>query len=240
MIPERSESIVKHKDLRETIRKKIQVNTSPSVLSRPTGNSIHHHHNMYSPSTSSPLTSSPTTPGGGTKDYYGQLLKSRGERGHQTSRSVDSLRSGRSGHDSTRNNSTNNSDVASKPSPVSPPTSASTLTVPGTTSSRVGNRFRTSSDASLSEALGRLEGKRNQDALIAQVSHLGSTRARSPHRGQRAYRDHIDVIPPPPLPTPKSEFRQQLQQQQQKGLSPVSSSPKGPNTPRRLEQSQYF
>ncbi|KAF9429841.1 hypothetical protein BGZ76_001089 [Entomortierella beljakovae] len=81
------------------------------------------------------------------------------------------------------------------------------------------NRFRTSSDASLSEALGRLEGKRNQDALVAQVSHLGSTRARSPHRGNRAYKDNIDTVPPPPLPTPKSNYRQQ-----QSPTSPTSRS----------------
>lgn len=243
VIPERSESIARHKDLREAIRKNIQVNTSPSVLSRAAGNSSHHHYNMYSPSTLSPLTSSPTTPGGGTKDYYGLVLRARGESGHQPSRSVDGSRNGTSkshGHDGTRNN-TNNGDIAALLSaPASAPAlaPASTLAVPVMTNGRI-NRFRTSSDASLSEALGRLEGKRNQDALLAQVSHLGSTRARSPHRGQRAYRDHIDVVPPPPLPTPKSEFRQQLQlqqhqQHQQQGSLPASSSmSKGSSTSRR-------
>ncbi|KAF9919241.1 hypothetical protein BX616_010493 [Lobosporangium transversale] len=85
------------------------------------------------------------------------------------------------------------------------------------------NRFRTSSDASLSEALGRLEGKRNQDALIAQVSHLGSTRARSPHRSNRTFKENIDTSPPPPLPTPKNNFRQH-QQTTPRSLSPPSSA----------------
>ncbi|KAK3818997.1 MAG: hypothetical protein J3Q66DRAFT_339068 [Benniella sp.] len=225
-IPERSESIAKHQDLREAIRKNIRVNTSLGVLSRTvTGNGDHHHHhNMYSPSTLSPLTSSPTTPGGGTKDNYGQLLRGRSGSGHHPSRLEGGSRNGFNkshGHGATHNN-TNNSDTT-PPASTSVSPSASTLAVPVATNGRVGNRFRTSSDASLSEALGRLEGKRNQDALLAQVSHLGSTRARSPHRGQRAYRDHIDVVPPPPLPTPKSEFRQQfhLQQQQQKAPSQV-------------------
>jgi len=89
----------------------------------------------------------------------------------------------------------------------------------GSLSVKVGNRMRTSSDASRDEALGRLEGKRSQDALVAQISHLGSTRARSPHRGQHAYKDNIDTEPPPPLPTPKSTFRQR------QPLMPSASSP---------------
>ncbi|KAF9402706.1 hypothetical protein BGX21_009059 [Mortierella sp. AD011] len=128
-------------------------------------------------------------------DVYEQSLRSRGENGHQASRSEDIM------------------------------TNGGALTTNGVSAVRM-NRFRTSSDASLSEALGRLEGKRNQDALVAQVSHLGSTRARSPHRGNRAYKDNIDTVPPPPLPTPKSSYRQQHQhqQQQQPSLSPPSSS----------------
>ncbi|KAG0054053.1 hypothetical protein BGZ83_012042 [Gryganskiella cystojenkinii] len=90
---------------------------------------------------------------------------------------------------------------------------------------KMGNRMRTSSDASRDEALSRLEGKRSQDAFVAQISHLGSTRARSPHRGQRAYRDNIDTEPPPPLPTPKSTFRQR------QPLTPSASSPALLRTP---------
>ncbi|KAF9361716.1 hypothetical protein BGX26_000071 [Mortierella sp. AD094] len=145
-------------------------------------------------------SSSNSSPGGSSTDIYGQSLKSRGENGHQSSRSEDATRNG------------------------------GVLTNNTVSAVRL-NRFRTSSDASLSEALGRLEGKRNQDALVAQVSHLGSTRARSPHRGNRAYKDNIDAVPPPPLPTPKSNYRQQpqpqqqqQQQQQQPSLSPPSSS----------------
>ncbi|KAG0355716.1 hypothetical protein BGZ54_001045 [Gamsiella multidivaricata] len=147
-----------------------------------------------------------------TQNYYGQSLRARDESGHQSSHSEDSapgsLRSGL----------------------LSPPPA------PATTNVRIGNRFRTSSDASLSKALGRLEGKRNQDALEAQVSHLGSTRARSPHRGQRAYKDNIDTVPPPPLPTPKSSFRQQLQQQKrekEQGMMMEATSPTSPTSPTR-------
>ncbi|KAF9201880.1 hypothetical protein BGZ49_007919 [Haplosporangium sp. Z 27] len=145
--------------------------------------------------------------GGPSADTYGQSLGSineRGESGHQFSRSENSVRNGET-------------------------KTGGALTSTGVSAIRL-NRFRTSSDASLSEALGRLEGKRNQDALVAQVSHLGSTRARSPHRGNRAYKDNIDTVPPPPLPTPKSSYRQQQQQQQQQqgqyqpSLSPPSSS----------------
>ncbi|KAG0247666.1 hypothetical protein BG011_001113 [Mortierella polycephala] len=127
-------------------------------------------------------------------DYYGQSLLSRGESGRRPPRSEESSVAA-AGHGIIKNRS--NSSVSRAGG------------------NRLGNRFRTSSDASLSEALGRLEGKRNQDALVAQVSHLGSTRARSPHRGHRAFKENIDEVPPPPLPTPKSNFRQQLQQQQQ-------------------------
>ncbi|KAI1308014.1 hypothetical protein EDD11_004350 [Mortierella claussenii] len=144
----------------------------------------------------SPPSSSLASPSSPSSDkyFYVHSVSAKDGSGHQASRSEDSLPSG-------SGNAVNNAPV---------------------TNVRIGNRFRTSSDASLSEALGRLEGKRNQDALVAQVSHLGSTRARSPHRGHRAYKDNIDVEPPPPLPTPKSTFRQQLQQQQT--TTPPSSS----------------
>ncbi|KAF9178673.1 hypothetical protein BGZ51_007542 [Haplosporangium sp. Z 767] len=125
-------------------------------------------------------------------DYYGQSLLVRGESGLRPSRSEEGP-------------------VAASEHGIIKSKSSSSVSRAG--GDRLGNRFRTSSDASLSEALGRLEGKRNQDALVAQVSHLGSTRARSPHRGHRAFKENIDEVPPPPLPTPKSNFRQQLQQQ---------------------------
>ncbi|KAF9131295.1 hypothetical protein BGX30_013146 [Mortierella sp. GBA39] len=155
-----------------------------------------------------------------SSDYLVRSRRARGETGHLPSRSPSApLRPIR-----TR-------EIGQKPAgTLSPPESPASATLPTPTSPntpssasletpRIGNRFRTSSDASLSAALGRLEGKRNQDALVAQVSHLGSTRARSPHRGNRAYREHIDVAPPPPLPTPKSDYRQQRQQP----LTPPSS-----------------
>ncbi|KAF9092615.1 hypothetical protein BGX29_010375 [Mortierella sp. GBA35] len=155
-----------------------------------------------------------------SSDYYGRSLRARGEAGHQASRSEDTshrppIRTREIGHRPAGALSPPTSPDTATPSPsTSTSNSSATLETP-----RIGNRFRTSSDASLSMALGRLEGKRNQDALVAQVSHLGSTRARSPHRGNRAYREHIDVAPPPPLPTPKSDYRQQRQP-----LSPSSSS----------------
>lgn len=222
VIPERSESIVKHQELREAIRKNIRVVTNPNVLSRSATGSSNH---------MSPVTPSPTTPGGGMMEYQGLLLKSRDRSGHQPSRSVDGIRDGRS-HD---HNKAHGDAVA----PV--PGAGPTLAVPTMINGRPANRFRTSSDASLNEALGRLEGKRNQDALLAQVSHLGSTRARSPHRGQRAYRDHIDVVPPPPLPTPKSEFRQQMSPPPALSLAPkVLGASRRPRQ-RQLEQpSQYI
>lgn len=165
-----------------------------------------------------------------SSDYLVRSRRARGETGHQPSRSEDS-----SSAPSAPLRPIRTREIGQKPagtlSPSASPASATlpTPTSPNTPSSsssasletpRIGNRFRTSSDASLSAALGRLEGKRNQDALVAQVSHLGSTRARSPHRGNRAYREHIDVAPPPPLPTPKSDYRQQRQQP----LTPPSSS----------------
>ncbi|KAF9963530.1 hypothetical protein BGZ65_002550, partial [Modicella reniformis] len=85
VIPERSGSITRHQDLREAIRKNIQVNTNPSLLGRSSATGNHNnspsHHTRYSPLSPSPLTASPTTPsgttGGGSKDYYGQSLRAR-------------------------------------------------------------------------------------------------------------------------------------------------------------------
>ncbi|KAG0271478.1 hypothetical protein BGZ95_000705 [Linnemannia exigua] len=161
-----------------------------------------------------------------SSDYLGRSRsRTNGETGHQTSRSEDSSTSFRPPI-RTKEIGQGSRPAVAGPSSLSPPASPATPTeTPSPTSAsletpRIGNRFRTSSDASLSAALGRLEGKRNQDALVAQVSHLGSTRARSPHRGNRAYREHIDVAPPPPLPTPKSDYRQQRQP-----LTPSFSSP---------------
>ncbi|KAF9134038.1 hypothetical protein BGW39_008257 [Mortierella sp. 14UC] len=159
-----------------------------------------------------------------SSDYLGRTRRARGETGHQISRSEDSSASYRP---PIRTREIGQNRPTAGPSSLSPPVSpaaASPSPSPSSTPAsletpRIGNRFRTSSDASLSAALGRLEGKRNQDALVAQVSHLGSTRARSPHRGNRAYREQIDVTPPPPLPTPKGDYRQQRQP-----LSPSSSS----------------
>lgn len=157
-----------------------------------------------------------------SSDYLVRSRRARGETGHQPSRSEDSssapfrpIRTREIGQKSIGALSPPASPGSATPTPTSPTDPSASLETP-----RIGNRFRTSSDASLSAALGRLEGKRNQDALVAQVSYLGSTRARSPHRGNRAYREHIDVAPPPPLPTPKSDYRQQRQP-----LSPSSSSP---------------
>lgn len=168
-----------------------------------------------------------------SSDYLVRSRRARGETGHQPSRSEDS-----SSAPTTPLRPIRTREIGQKPAGIlSPPESPASATLPTPTSPntpssasletpRIGNRFRTSSDASLSAALGRLEGKRNQDALVAQVSHLGSTRARSPHRGNRAYREHIDVAPPPPLPTPKSDYRQQRQQP----LTPPSSSGSPSNT----------
>ena len=157
-----------------------------------------------------------------SSDYLVRSRKARGQTGHQPSRSEDTSSASPAPFRPIRTR-----EIGQKPAgTLSPPESPASATLPTPTSPntpsssssasleapRIGNRFRTSSDASLSAALGRLEGKRNQDALVAQVSYLGSTRARSPHRGNRAYREHIDVAPPPPLPTPKSDYRQQRQQ----------------------------
>lgn len=169
-----------------------------------------------------------------SNDYLVRSRRARGETGHQPSRSEDA-----SSAPSAPLRPIRTREIGQKPAgTLSPPESPASATLPTPTSPntpssssasletpRIGNRFRTSSDASLSAALGRLEGKRNQDALVAQVSHLGSTRARSPHRGNRAYREHIDVAPPPPLPTPKSDYRQQRQP-----LTPPSSSGSPSNT----------
>ncbi|KAG9071450.1 hypothetical protein KI688_005662 [Linnemannia hyalina] len=177
----------------------------------------HGANNSSSPSPTSLASSASSS------DYLVRSRRARGETGHLPSRS-DSASSAPLRPIRTR-------EIGQKPAgTLSPPASPASATLPTPTSPntpssasletpRIGNRFRTSSDASLSAALGRLEGKRNQDALVAQVSHLGSTRARSPHRGNRAYREHIDVAPPPPLPTPKSDYRQQRQQP----LTPPSS-----------------
>ncbi|KAF9957912.1 hypothetical protein BGZ72_001196 [Mortierella alpina] len=171
------------------------------------------------------LRSSPSAPSL-RGDYYAQSLRSRGETGHQPARPEDGSRSAptsaTSRTTSRTTNITDNNDTTHF-IPLGRSGSGrngSTLTKSKSSGSAVGgsklgNRFRTSSDASLSEALGRLEGKRNQDALVAQVSHLGSTRARSPHRGNRAYLDNVDEVPPPPLPTPKSSFRQHAQNSEQ-------------------------
>ncbi|KAG0293943.1 hypothetical protein BGZ98_001966 [Dissophora globulifera] len=160
------------------------------------------------PGNSSSPPSSSTSPISATTDYYAQSLLARGEVIQQTTQSEERV---------------------TKPISigVSKRISNGLRRASNSGKIRVGNRFRTSSDASLSAALGRLEGKRNQDALVAQVSHLGSTRARSPHSGNRAYKDNIDTAPPPPLPTPKSTFREQLQQQQRQRerINPPVSSP---------------
>ncbi|KAF9285268.1 hypothetical protein BGZ68_003995 [Mortierella alpina] len=155
-------------------------------------------------------------------DYYGQSLRSRGETGHQPALSEDGSRSAPTSTNSRTNTFSNNNDTTNSISlgRSGSGRNGSNLTKSKSSggpvgSNKLGNRFRTSSDASLSEALGRLEGKRNQDALVAQVSHLGSTRARSPHRGNRAHLDNVDEVPPPPLPTPKSSFRQHAQNSEQ-------------------------
>ncbi|KAG0043624.1 hypothetical protein BGZ83_011202 [Gryganskiella cystojenkinii] len=67
-----------------------------------------------------------------------------------------------------------------------------------------GNRYRTVSDASRDDALSRLEGKSQGDALANQVSHLGSTgpraRANSPNLGYR---------PQEPIQVPSPRYQQQ-------------------------------
>ncbi|KAF9920116.1 hypothetical protein FBU30_010105 [Linnemannia zychae] len=182
--------------------------SSYSGRSRTLRDAIRQGHEHGSGSSAPTTLASPAS----SSDYLGRSRRAKGETGHQTSRSEDS---------SVPFRPIRTRDLVPKqpaPAPashgLSPPASPATPTSTTPSSDKaetpwIGNRFRTSSDPSLSAALGRLEGKRNQDALIAQVSHLGSTRARSPHRGNRAYRDHIDVVPPPPLPTPKNDYHPQ-------------------------------
>ncbi|KAF9372859.1 hypothetical protein CPB97_000969, partial [Podila verticillata] len=139
---------------------------------------------------------SPSSPAGG-QDYYGRLIRARGESsGHQQSRSEDtSIRRMRTRGESDASNTSSNNNVS-------------------------GNRYRTASDASRDEALSRLEGKRTADVLNAQISHLGSTspraRANSPHRGPSGRRP---VPAPPSVSSPPLNDlgaygqRKQLQQQ---------------------------
>ncbi|KAF9576119.1 hypothetical protein EC968_000187 [Mortierella alpina] len=154
-------------------------------------------------------------------DYYGHSMRSRGETGHQLvpedgSKSAPTSMKSRTNNISNHNYTTDSISLEQNGGIRNGPTLTKSKSSGGPVgSSKLGNRFRTSSDASLSEALGRLEGKRNQDALVAQVSHLGSTRARSPHRGNRTHLDNVDEVPPPPLPTPKSSFRQHAQNSEQ-------------------------
>ncbi|CAO3563897.1 unnamed protein product [Mortierella alpina] len=111
-------------------------------------------------------------------DYYGQSLRARAETGYNPAFSEDGPRSAPTSASSRINNISNSNDTGNFISlgRSGSGRNGSTLTKSKSSggpvgSGKLGNRFRTSSDASLSEALGRLEGKRNQDALVAQVSH---------------------------------------------------------------------
>ncbi|KAI8598385.1 hypothetical protein EDD21DRAFT_189357 [Dissophora ornata] len=201
-VPTRSGSLSQKSPLREALRRDNSGNRINTSIAR-------------SPSGNNSLPSPSFSPTSSTKDYYGQSLRARGETGSQPAQSDYNVRNRRKGDADGNSTSATTGPVRIGNRLRTSSDTNGNSTNPTTGPVRIGNRFRTSSDASLSQALGRLEGKRNQDALVAQVSHLGSTRARSPHRGQRAYKDNIDVVPPPPLPTPKSTFRQQIQQQQQ-------------------------